>query len=286
MMDSGTTIPKVIWMLWYQGIDKAPDLVRRCFSSWKQHNPDWKLILLDKNNLEEYIYIRDFIDINRKDISMQKVSNLIRINLLAKYGGIWVDATCFCCMPLNNWLNPYVKSGFFAFRNPGRDRILCNWFLVSSQNCHLITKLCVEHNLFWRRNYFSNQETKFGKLIIKIAEPFLNRNKNSTRWWLSFLFTKVFKLYPYFIFHYHTANIIRKDKLSREIWERTPAFSADIPHRVQFLGIYKSITKEIKDEIDNEKSPMYKLDWRIDMNRPLEGSVLDYILDSTGFAKK
>jgi len=281
-MDSCSVIPKLIWILWYQGIDEAPDLVRRCISSWKLHNPDWKVIFLDKNSLEEYISMRDFIDINRKDITIQKVSNLIRINLLAKYGGVWADATCFCCMPLNNWLYGYVKSGFFAFRDPGRDRILSSWFLVSSQECQLTAKICIEHNHLWRSNYFSNQGTKFGELVVKIAGPILNRKINSTRWWLSFLFTKVFRVYPYFIFHYHIADIIRKDKLSREIWERRPVFSADIPRRVNSFGICKAITAEIKDEIDNQKSPLYKLNWRVDANSSSESSVWSYLLNATG----
>ncbi|MBV5261808.1 hypothetical protein FLX56_25680 [Synechococcus moorigangaii CMS01] len=44
---TNTGIPKRIWMLWYQGLDKAPFLVQRCIQRWKDLNPDWEIIILD-----------------------------------------------------------------------------------------------------------------------------------------------------------------------------------------------------------------------------------------------
>ena len=33
--DSCGSFPKTIWMLWYQGWENAPELVKRCRRSWQ-----------------------------------------------------------------------------------------------------------------------------------------------------------------------------------------------------------------------------------------------------------
>src|SRR5262249_37436294 len=134
---AGNGIPKIIWMMWLQGFAKAPCLVQRCAVSWSTHNPDWKINHLDGDNLQEYVNVDEFVGRNRKTISIQALSNVIRINLLKQYGGLWVDATCFCCKPLDEWLGEYTASGFFAFPDPARDRLLSSWFLASRPGCPL-----------------------------------------------------------------------------------------------------------------------------------------------------
>ncbi len=94
----------------------------------------------------------------------------IRINLLAKYGVVWADATCYCCKPLDDWLDNYVASGFFAFRNPGNDKPISSWFLASAKNCKLILKYCKTVNNFWSKNRFTNQENSIGKFAVKYLE--------------------------------------------------------------------------------------------------------------------
>ncbi len=64
------------------------------------------------------------------------------------------------------------------------------------------------------------------------------------------------------------------------MWNLTPKISADIPHRLQlYAGLLNPLTEEIKSEIDNRISPVYKLDWRIEPAQKKEATVLDYLLD-------
>ncbi len=37
--------PRTIWMLWYQGWENAPELVKRCLCSWQHHNRGWTIRL-------------------------------------------------------------------------------------------------------------------------------------------------------------------------------------------------------------------------------------------------
>ncbi len=274
------SIPRIIWIMWYQGFDEAPEVVQKCLASWKKYNPTWKIISLDKNNLENNINLRDVVDIHRKDISIQEVSNIVRINLLAKYGGVWVDATCFCCQSLDDWIDYYASSGFFAFNKPGRDRLLSNWFLASGKNCYLTAVMCRENNLFWSSNYFTNQQSNYGRITVWILAKVLNRNSYTTRWWFSFLILKVFKVYPYFTVHYLFSEIIRKDDLCKKIWNETRKISADIPHKLQRVGLLQALPEEIKEDIDSRKAPLYKLTWKHNKSAYPKGCILDYLLRS------
>ena len=38
---------KKIWIIWFQGLQKAPSLIKKCISSWKKYNPDWEINVLD-----------------------------------------------------------------------------------------------------------------------------------------------------------------------------------------------------------------------------------------------
>ena len=46
---------KIIWILWMQKFDNAPELVKRCLESWIHYNPSWKIIELDMMNLNQFI---------------------------------------------------------------------------------------------------------------------------------------------------------------------------------------------------------------------------------------
>ena len=45
---------KTIWLLWLQGWDNAPWLVKEVAKSWQLNNPDWKIRLLTNQNIKFY----------------------------------------------------------------------------------------------------------------------------------------------------------------------------------------------------------------------------------------
>lgn len=90
-------LEKNIFVFWWDGLDKAPVIVRRCFASAKRWNPDCRVILVDKDNYRQYTDIDSVIidAFNKDKISVQTFSDILRFNLLKNNGGIWVDATIF-----------------------------------------------------------------------------------------------------------------------------------------------------------------------------------------------
>ena len=58
--------------------------------------------LLTKENYQEYLDIPEFIldRVKNDGMGLAHLSDYIRLALLSKYGGLWLDATIFCAYPL------------------------------------------------------------------------------------------------------------------------------------------------------------------------------------------
>ena len=131
---------KVLFIYWAQKFINAPIVVKKCLLSWKLKNPTWKIIELDDDNLSEYIdIVKEIPNIQNKNITKTSYSDIVRIFLLAKYGGCWCDATAFCNQSLDDWLNKNISTNFFGFELKS-DRMLSSWFLYSEENNYIIQK--------------------------------------------------------------------------------------------------------------------------------------------------
>ena len=266
---------KIIWILWMQGKKNMPDVVKLCYHSWIKHNPDYKIVFLDKNNIDEYLTIDPRIK-NNPNITIQKIANIIRLNLLAKYGGVWADATCFCVKPLNTWIDQYIKSGFFAFERPGPDRMISNWFLVAKKDNILVQNLNQVHNNYWIENpKMKIYDPENANILIRSnkVQQFLYERPT---YWLSFFITKILKVYPYFCFHFMFQKTYESDEQFKKVWDQTPKIPVRIPHALMLCNINNTITKELMAEIKNQSSPVYKLTHKIDLNTD-ENSVFNYL---------
>lgn len=272
-------LPKKIWFLWLQGFDNMPYLVQKCWTSWQYHNSDWEITFLDKENIYEYIDIKSVLEDRTTRIYPVTQSEIIRINLLEKYGGVWVDATCFCQQPLDNWIYDYLDSGFFAFNRPGKDRMLSSWFLAATPYNKLVKIYCKEVNNFWLTN--KTIKAWIDKpLVHQIILRFKIHGylKNNPTLWFHPIITKVIRIYPYFWFFYLFEKLYHSNQEIKNIWDLTPKFSADVPHKIQNFGFFQSVNGLIRHDIDQKISPLYKLTYKYDPKKLKEGSALHYLL--------
>lgn len=90
---------KIIWTLWMQGHENAPELVKCTIDSIRKFAElnNFQFILLEEDTIEKYIVfpklIKEKMDLGIIDYT--KISDILRVSLLAKYGGTWVDATVY-----------------------------------------------------------------------------------------------------------------------------------------------------------------------------------------------
>ena len=234
---------KTIYILWFQGFENAPDIVKNCVNSWKYYNPDWNIILLDNNNLNQYIDLKELnLDFSNTNILDCHKSDIIRIILLKKYGGLWCDSTVFCNRPLNTWLENYIKEGFFAFDKPFSDRLISSWFLYGEKDNYIVDK--------WYSNTLKHFKMKYNPEI-------------------------------YFWFHYLFNTIYKVDNTFKEVWDKVSKLSANGPHiLLNNYGFFNKINMNIKKEIDSHSIPLYKLTYKTNF-KPYDESLNLYYLYST-----
>jgi hypothetical protein len=127
-------LPKILWTYW-DDPDKLPKSVQMCMESWSKYNPNYEIKLLTKKNYSEYVDIPNRIteSPNFNDFPA-RFADLVRINVLAKYGGVWIDSTTLLKESLDKWLFPRQVefSGFYidSFTTDKKSPIIENWFFA------------------------------------------------------------------------------------------------------------------------------------------------------------
>ena len=78
-----------VWVCWFQGYESAPPLVKACINSMHRVMQEKEIIILTKTNYKQYIELPDYIEekFEKGKIGMAHFSDLLRISLLAKWGG-------------------------------------------------------------------------------------------------------------------------------------------------------------------------------------------------------
>lgn len=137
-----------VFIYWGQGVSEAPPLVRKCIESAKKVIPCTSLVLLDDANLDAWIDIPSVIR-EAKAKSYAAYSDYIRFALLSKYGGVWMDATCFVTEdPLRRYQELISGGGFFAFDKPQRG-VISSWFLASRKDNYIAEINRLSQILYW-----------------------------------------------------------------------------------------------------------------------------------------
>jgi hypothetical protein len=274
MPNSGGSIPKTIWFLWFQGLDNAPHVVRKCHESWIDRNPGWRVVTLDEASLPSVASV-DYSAGNIGKLPPQARADLVRLDLLAHHGGAWADATCFCVQPLDEWLLPNLGSGFFAFHRPQPSRIISNWFLAAEPGNLLVSRLFDYLLAYWGDTPLRNDQRK---LLVKVLGRLLRTSARTRGGWFSPVIRDWLGVSPYFAFTYKLEKLVREDPECARIWRDTPKISAGPPHRLYRAGLLSPASAELRAEIDRREVPVYKTAWNLAGQDIRGDSVLDYLL--------
>jgi len=213
-------IPRVIWINWFQGWDQAPELVKACKASWERRNPGWDVVALSNDSIASYVDIADAVPNSRgKWFTPEAHSDLLRVALLARYGGVWADATTWCARSLDEWLPSHAPSGWFAFERPGPDRMLASWFLVSDSDA-LVPRS-------WQRACDSYWE---------------GRSSSD----------------DYFWFHHLFESCYNTDPIVHATWDLTRRLPAGPPHSLQ-ERLHEEVQPHDIEALNGAGSPVLKL---------------------------
>lgn len=150
---------KNIWVLWYQGFENAPKVVKKNIIQLKQVTEDseYNVVFLDKNNISKYLKLPDYIHekVHKKEITLTHLSDIIRAGLLSQYGGIWLDSTCYVDKNKFDDISNYVfytqkyKPGVSSFFNEGK---WSGFFMASGEKNPLEVYLYDMFLIYWEKN--------------------------------------------------------------------------------------------------------------------------------------
>ena len=291
--------PRTIWIFWEQGWENAPELVKHCLRSWEYCNPGWTIHALDRENYSAFADLRDLAPAPNDDFTVQCLSDVLRLSLLAAHGGIWVDATCLCLRPLDEWLFDHLDSGFFSFERNGYPVL---WFIATVSGSRLMNVLLRETHAYWRgcpprlrakaahrgdilqllrsarRLALGRQSPKRAvDYPLRILGKFINRHAAI---YFSWLFRDVLKIVPYLWPYFLFVHIYQKKKYAhlRQIWDETPKVGD--PSYLE-LGGLDELFKPARchwHKVDEERMPMIKLTRDLDLAKAVPGTFLDYLL--------
>ena len=146
-----------VWMYWKQGLENAPEIVKKCVESVRRYSGR-PVILLTEKNIGEYIRLPGFAEEKLRDGKLPAAiySDLLRLSLLEHYGGTWIDATVYLTGPLPSYI---TDSNLFAYQdsfglieNPA---CFANWLLHCKPGNEIIRKTRNILFAYWEREDFA-----------------------------------------------------------------------------------------------------------------------------------
>lgn len=235
-------IPRILWTFWQQGWDQAPELVRACLRTWRDRNPGWTIRALSQADLPEVLAPEDLQEVEGKAIEPEAFSDVVRLALLRRYGGVWADATLYCLKPLDAWLPEAAAGGFFAFDRPGPNRMISSWFLASAKGGGIVQQWSDRARNYWR-----------------------GRTQRHHYFWVHYLFAECYEADEHF----------------RRSWDAVTKLSADGPHRYLPYEVHlpRLVTPEDESVLNSAPIPVLKLTHKIDQGCPARGSVMQRLID-------
>ena len=155
---------KNIWVCWLQGEAHMPDVVKLCIRSLRKNAPAGaEVVVLTGENIGSYAEFPDYVyrNLHSGRLTLTHFSDLLRMQLLQKYGGLWVDSTVFVSAPIPE---EYLDMKLYSIQTHGREERnvnlyyggLTSFLLGGSTECMLFD-FCYR--------FFLEYQKKYGHLI-------------------------------------------------------------------------------------------------------------------------
>lgn len=289
-------MPRRVWMYWHQGWSAAPTVVRACADSWRSRNPDWEIELLDGAG----DVAAELLPPAAKEIApaLPALSDLLRLALLARHGGVWADATLWCARPLDDWIGPATRpSGFFGYDRPSADRPVDSWLLAASPGNYVARRWhgealrLVEEtrrraarrrasaNRVWSKLRYARERVGarctilrfrhgagrvWGRPYDSLAMPTVPHPKLGVYFWMQYLFRK----------------LLEEDEEFRRRWAATPKIRAAGPLRLLDAGMASPASRAVLAALRGPAAHVFKTTYKGDLPRDLSGTVLGALFDT------
>lgn len=127
-----------VWVCWFQGMEQAPEIIKICHTSLRRYVKEREIVVLTDDNISQYVTFPEHIQqkYHEGKIPQAQYSDLLRLELLTRYGGTWIDATVLCTgshypqeiFDADLFFFQYIRAGNIDFHG------ISNWFITASSN--------------------------------------------------------------------------------------------------------------------------------------------------------
>lgn len=186
-------MPKIIWAFWDN--PELPTLINLIKENNDMKLKGWEIIYLNELNIDKYIS-KDKYPKNFNTLSIQHKADWIRLYLLSKYGGTWLDASIIINdnNALDKLYNDSINSksqftGFNfknyesgAFSNTGIPLYVENWFIMAPINSIVINSWLTQYERAIQvgfqnyRKILDNEQIDTSKIFSKSSDVYLTQH--------------------------------------------------------------------------------------------------------------
>lgn len=166
LLQKTSKIPRRIWTFWDS--EEIPEFIQRCIQTWRDKNPNYEVIVLGPHNLDDYLSDYELQKINtwKYNDCVQKYSDLIRLSILPKYGGIWLDASIVCYENFDWVQNEGADCLLYSIPELSKVPLIESWFIACTQNNDYVKRWRDE---FMRVEHFSSIDDYVSDISIDMT---------------------------------------------------------------------------------------------------------------------
>ena len=153
-------------------------------SSWVDMNPGWDVRRIHSDDAVR-VYLPNLVDrLTVSDIAPQYIQEIYCINILKRYGGVWVGNKLQCEKPLSTWINTRIQApvNILFVRKQVVLPYIDGCIFAANRYCAMISALCKEVNAYW--TYKMRKQTRIKHDIIprRVATLCMHNNVFNRRW--------------------------------------------------------------------------------------------------------
>lgn len=247
-----------VWLIWWQGEDAMPDLVKVCYASLQKALPDelCEIHLITQENLEEYISLPEWVveKFNAGAITITHLSDILRMALLDNYSGLYLDATYL----FTEKIEPYSFTDTAFFTLCDRDK---DWFdLVQGR---------------WSGNFFYLRPDTYGG-TSDVARLFVKYMKNA----FYYYWASQDKLTDYYLIDYVIDEAYRSFPQVQSLLDSIPDTNPQVADLI--FSLNEKYTPERFSGFTRDTS-VFKLSNRIPLSENTESgepTIIGYLLEN------
>lgn len=222
-----------IWIYW-NDISHIPPMVKSCMTLIRKNSNGCRVVVVSEDKVSDYLDLDSIVWEKYKEgkISRTHFSDIVRIALLAKYGGVWMDCTLLLTQPLPSIV---TEADFYTNKLDIKDDVnVCagRWstFFIACHKNNLMMKAALDVFVeYWKR-------------YDDIADYV----------WMDYIFNMLYN---------HIQSV-------KEMIDNVPMNNPNI--WILQTMISKALTQAQFNEIFNDKTRfMYKLSFKDSINAPL-----------------